>query len=298
MLRFGLVCLFRQEPIKFRRTTAKHLHKFPRKHQLEMLSQLCLHNANALEKALIFCAGNKIGSFRVNSKILPLKTHPEVGYKVKELPESKEIIRKFEHCGKLAQQKDIRTLFHPDQFIVLSSPNKKVVNNSIKEIEYQTEVAEWIKADVINVHAGGKYDSKKKALARFAQSYKELSKAARKKLTIENDDYIYSPAELLPFCKEVGLPLVYDAHHHRCLPDELSLAEATTQALATWQGEPLFHISSPKYGWKASNCRSHHDYIQISDFPEAWKDLDITVEVEAKAKELAVLKLIKELNLF
>jgi len=38
----------------------------------------------------------------------------------------------------------------------------------------------------------------------------------------------------------------------------------------------------------------HHDYIDINDWPACWRDLDITVEVEAKAKELVVLKFLKE----
>ena len=40
----------------------------------------------------------------------------------------------------------------------------------------------------------------------------------------------------------------------------------------------------------------HHDYIDPGDFPECWLNLDITVEVEAKAKELAVLKLKKHID--
>jgi UV DNA damage endonuclease len=34
----------------------------------------------------------------------------------------------------------------------------------------------------------------------------------------------------------------------------------------------------------------------VSDFPECWRDRDLTVEVEAKAKEIAVLKLRNELQ--
>jgi UV DNA damage endonuclease len=84
---------------------------------------------------------------------------------------------------------------------------------------------------------------------------------------------------------------VYDVLHHRCLPDGLSIRKVTSLALKTWDREPLFHISSPKYGWgKSQNCW-HSDYIDKKDFPEEWKALDITVEVEAKAKELAVKRL-------
>lgn len=89
---------------------------------------------------------------------------------------------------------------------------------------------------------------------------------------------------------------MYDAHHHRCLPDGLSIERATHEALSTWNREPLFHISSPIAGWRGRNPERHHDYIRPSDFPDCWRDLALTVEVEAKAKELAVLRLQRALR--
>jgi UV DNA damage endonuclease len=93
-------------------------------------------------------------------------------------------------------------------------------------------------------------------------------------------------------CADTGVPLVYDVHHHRCLPDGLSIEAATEQAAATWKREPLFHISSPIEGWRGPKPERHHDYIDPRDFPSAWKNRVLTVEVEAKAKELAVLQLL------
>ncbi len=296
MIRLGLVCIFREEPIKFRRTTAKYLKQLSRSKQLDKLSEILLHNADSLLKALNFCSKNGIGSFRVNSQLFPLKTHPEVGYDVKDLPSSQKIIDKLKTCGEFADQKNIRTLFHPDQFVIISSPHRRVVENSLQEIEYQNEIAELINADVINIHAGGKYDGKKLALERFAENFQKLSTTAQAKLTVENDDKIYTPSDLLPLCENIRIPLVYDVHHHRCNPDELSIATATKKALETWNREPLFHISSPKFGWDRKDCRAHHDFIHKQDFPNFWKKLNITLEVEAKAKELAVLQLKDDLK--
>ncbi len=87
------------------------------------------------------------------------------------------------------------------------------------------------------------------------------------------------------------LPVVYDVHHHRCLPDELSIEEATAAAIETWNREPLFHISSPLAGWSGPKPARHHDEIEIDDFPTCWAGLGLTVEVEAKSKEVAVRKL-------
>jgi UV DNA damage endonuclease len=85
---------------------------------------------------------------------------------------------------------------------------------------------------------------------------------------------------------------VYDVHHHLCLGDGLSIEEATELAFNTWHGrEPCAHLSSPKGGWKGPNIRAHADYIDPVDFPDAWRSRAMTIDVEAKAKERAVLAL-------
>jgi UV DNA damage endonuclease len=296
MIRFGLCCIFLKEPIKFRRTTAKFLGRMGRQEQLEIISKLCLHNAETLFKALTFCHENDIGDFRVNSQILPLKTHPDVGYNMDDLPRYRDIIATFQKCGQFCLKNNLRTTFHPDQFILLSSPDPDVTRRSLLELSYHAQVAEWINADVINIHGGGAYGDKSQTLKRTVSQINKLPDAVRTRLTLENDDRVYTPQDLLPICMETGLPLVYDVHHHRCLPDALSVDKATALAVRTWNREPLFHVSSPLYGWKGTQLNKHHDYIEAQDFPECWLNLNITVEVEAKAKELAVLKLKKQLG--
>lgn len=298
MIRLGLCCKFFQQPIKFKTTTATHVLKLQSKDALQKISRLCLSNADALLDALTFCAGNHIGAFRVNSRILPLKTHPDIGYAMEDLPEYEEIINRFKTCGAFARQHDLRLLFHPDQFILLSSLKSEINDRSIAELEYQAEVAQWIGADVINIHGGGAYGNKTEALNRFRHNLRRLSQPLRSMLTLENDDRVYTPSDLLPVCRTEGIPLVYDVHHHRCLPDGISIEETTHLALETWNREPVFHISSPREGWNGPKPARHHDYINPDDFPSLWQtlDLDITVEVEAKAKELAVIKLYEFLN--
>jgi UV DNA damage endonuclease len=219
-----------------------------------------------------------------------------MGYDLVDLPESNAIINTFKACGAFCRKHDIRTGFHPDQFIILSSPNPDVVHRSILDLTYQAQVAEWVNADVINIHAGGVYGDKTGALRRLRQTVETLPDPVRSRLTLENDDKSYSPEDLLPVCSDLKIPLVYDVHHHRCLKDQLSVEAATHRCVDTWNREPLFHISSPKEGWEAGDIRKHHDYIDPEDVPKFWLPMDLTVEVEAKAKELAVLKLMKDLN--
>ena len=296
MIRLGLCCMFRDQPIKFVTTTATAISNANRPDALKKLSRLCRENANALLAALQFCADNRIGCFRVNSQILPIKTHPVCGYDVDDLPDADEIVRLFKECGKFVKKHKLRTCFHPDQFVVMNSPRPDVVEKAVQELEYQAEVAEWIEADVINIHGGGAYGDKPKALADFARNLDRLSSRVISRLTVENDDKSYTPNDLLPICEATGIPLVYDVHHHRCNPDVLSIEEATTKAVATWDREPMFHLSSPIAGWDGPKPERHHDFIDVADFPSCWRRLNITVEVEAKAKEAAVEKLNSELE--
>lgn len=295
-MRFGLCCMFRDQPIKFVTTTATAIGKLKRPDALARLSRLCLANADALLAALQYCADHGIGCFRINSQILPIKTHPTWGYSLDELPAAAEIVARFQESGKFVKKNKLRTCFHPDQFVVLNSPRPDVVEKSVQELEYQAEVAELVGADVVNIHAGGAYGDKAKALSDFARSLDRLSSRARSRLTVENDDKIFTPADLLPMCATVGIPLVYDVHHHRCNPDGLSVEQATKQALATWNREPMFHVSSPLEGWDGPNPERHHEFINVKDFPDCWRRKRITVEVEARAKELAVQKLRTDLK--
>ena len=290
-LRLGLCCQFFAQPIRFRTTTATALQRLPRREQLSRLATLGVANAESLLAALQFCATGGIRSFRIISSILPIKTHPTVGYRVEELPGADEIVALFRRCGEFARAHGIRTGFHPDQFVVLNSPDSGIVARSIADIESQAEIAEWTNADTVNIHGGGGYGNKLAALERFRRALDRLSPRARSRLTVENDDKTYTPADLLPLCVSEGVPLVYDAHHHRCCPDDLTVEDATTAARGTWDREPLFHISSPLEGWRGPKPERHHDYIDPNDFPTAWLGWALTVEVEAKAKELAVARL-------
>lgn len=296
MLRYGLCCIFREQPIAFRQTTAAYLQKMDRQAQLDKLSGLCRDNLVALMSALEWLVSADIRAFRVLSPLFPRFTHPEVGYCIDELPDAAEITVCAERIRHYRLENDIRLSLHPDQFNVLSSPSSEVVDKTIQELEYQGLLAEMIGAEVINIHGGGAYGNKEQALSRFAANFSLLSERVRSRLTVENDDITYTPADLLPLCRELRIPFIYDVHHHRCLADGMTLEEATHQCTDSWlvrKQEPYFHISSPRDGWGAKNPRPHADYIDPQDFPPLWHKLTATVDIEAKAKELAVCRIMK-----
>ena len=297
-MRLGLCCLFHNEPVSFRSTTAKALSALPREAQLAKLSAVCSHNAANLMLALETVRRLGIGSFRIMSPLFPRMTHPQVGYQLADLPDAAAIGELLAQVRSFAASCDIRLSFHPDQFVVLSSPTPTVVENSIGELAYQGMLAEAVGAEVINIHAGGVYGDKQLALRRLAEVLPYLPDRVRSRLTLENDDASYTVRDLLPLCQRLALPLVYDVHHHRCNPDGLSVEEATALAAETWRAlgrEAYCHLSSPKGGWQVRNTRPHAEYIDLADLPECWLEREMTVDIEAKAKELAVLRLMKEL---
>lgn len=301
MIRFGLCCLFKNEPIKFRHATATHLQKFDRKTQIARLSELCLHNSENLLSAVETCNRLGIKAFRVMTPLFPLYTHPETGYKLSDLPSAEQINANFAKIKDFKNAHDIRLSFHPDQFIVLNSPREEVVKSSIGELNYQLMLAEAIGADVINIHLGGVYGDKKSASQRFIENFSTLSAGIKQRLTVENDDKSYSPEDLIPVVEQLGIPFIYDVHHHRCNNDKLSVKQATDICISIWKNlkrEPYFHISSPKFGWEDGKPNPHADYIDIKDFPDYWRklDSDFTLDIEAKAKELAVIKLMQGLG--
>ena len=289
-LRWGLCCQFLDSPIKFRAATHGYVATLTAGNRRGYLADIAEHNALALAAAVERCHELGIGAFRITSQILPLATHPLSGYTLEQLDPSGGLAGAYAWAGALAQAYDIRLSLHPDQFIVLNSEREQVVQSAVRELELHGEVAELVGADVIVVHGGGAIGGVPAALDRLERGMALLQPRTRERLALENDDRCFTPGALLQLCERSGVPLVYDVHHHRCLGDGLSIEEATELAFSTWRGrEPYAHLSSPKDGWTGPNLRAHADYIDQADFPAVWRGRTMTIDVEAKAKERAVL---------
>jgi UV DNA damage endonuclease len=289
-LRWGLCCQFLDSPITFRTATHRYVASLESRVARRYLGEIAAHNADALAAAIERCHELGIGAFRVNSQVLPLATHPVTGYNLEQLDPFGAIAGAFEWAGELARAYDVRLSLHPDQFVVLNSEREPVVRSAVQELELQARIAEMIGADVIVLHGGGSAGGIEAAVKRLERGLELLSPRVRERLAFENDDRCFTPRSLLPLCQRSGVPLVYDVHHHRCLADGLSIDEATELAFGSWHSrEPYAHLSSPKGGWQTPNPRAHADYIDPADFPDAWRGRTMTIDVEAKAKERAVL---------
>ena len=288
--RWGLCCQFLDSPIRFRRATHRFTATLGDADGRSYISQIVLSNTQALVDAIERCAALDIHAFRITSQLMPLATHPVSGYRPEELPDWEEIEKKLTQASALSKVHDVRLSLHPDQFVVLNSPVERVVNASVTEMEHQALVASLVGAQALTLHGGGMADGASAAIERLKHGIDRLSTEARGLLALENDDRSFSPGYLLPFCERTGIPFVYDVHHHRCKSDEMSIAEATGRCIDSWGNrEPWMHISSPKPGWQSSNPRPHADFIDPDDVPQEWHGKTMTIDVEAKEKERAVL---------
>lgn len=290
VVRWGLCCQFLDSPIRFRTATHRYCSTLETGRRFEYLSAIVLANAIALGDAVEHCGALGIGAFRITSQIAPLATHPVSGYDIEDLPDAGPIIAAFTRAKEAARTADIRLSFHPDQFVVLNSESPSTMASSVRELEHQARVADLVGAEALTLHGGGGVGGESKALTRLEEGVGLLSSKARALLALENDDRSFTPSALLPFCEANRIAFVYDVHHHRCNPDGMPVSEVSNRAAATWNGrEPWMHISSPRDGWSAINPRPHAEYIEVSDVPEEWMGKRMTIDVEAKAKERAVL---------
>jgi UV DNA damage endonuclease len=253
---------------------------------------LALLNAKDIIHILEWNRLNGIKLFRLSSAIVPWGDHIDLT----QLKDYKEIKFELKKAGDFAKFHNMRINSHPGPFVVLTSPNETVVNNAIADLELHGKIFDMMGLSKtpfnnINIHCNGVYGDKKSAMDRFCKNFKRLSKSVRSRLTVENDDKatMYSVLDLMYIHQQIGIPIVFDYHHHNFCTGGLTEEEALKLAATTWTDgiKQEVHYSEPKEGPKP---QAHADYIK--QLPETY-GLDIDVMVEAKAKELAILPFIK-----
>merc|ERR1711991_160395 len=102
----------------------------------------------------------------------------------------------------------------------------------------------------INIHIGGAYGDKEKSMERFCKNFERLPDSVKTRLTVENDDKatMYSVTDLYEgvYCK-IGIPIVFDYHHHRFCDGGLSEEDALEVAISTWiDTVPVVHYSESR----------------------------------------------------
>ena len=268
---------------------------------VDYISELTLKNAYDLEKLLHWNEEHNIKFFRLSSDICPWASEFDMNT-MKDIKEIKQVLAR---AGAYAQAHSHRLPSPPGQFNVLCSPNPNVVERSITDLTIHGTIFDWMNLPrspyaKINIHLGGAYGDKESSMKRFCEAFQRLPDRVKTRLTVENDDKasMYSVKDLYHGVYEkIGIPIVFDYHHHRFCTGDLTEQAALELAMSTWPDDvvPVVHYSESRSIEQEDpklKPQAHSDYVY--DYIDTYGN-KVDVMVEAKAKELAVKKY-KELH--
>jgi UV DNA damage endonuclease len=284
---------------------------------LQKLTRIGEKNLENTLRILRHAEASGIQVYRFSSRLIPLFTHEATQEWNFIDPLRKILVR----IGSFVKQNEMRVGFHPDHFTVLNSPKDEVFDNAIKDLLYHVSMLEAMKLDdktKLVIHVGGGYKDKEGSLNRFAQNWLNVPASIRQRLILENDDKTYTAIETQSLCKRLGIPMVFDLHHHYCNHeanvDESSSTSASRKIFAkeelfnvvepfleSWKEEmipPKAHMSSPK---DEKNFRAHAEYVnpeELLPFLDCVREynVDIDIMLEAKRKDEALFTLMRELQ--
>ncbi|MCA0989509.1 UV DNA damage repair endonuclease UvsE [Guptibacillus algicola] len=265
--------------------------------KLERIAKSNLENCLRLLK---HNKGNDISFFRFSSRLIPLANH-EALEDWNYLSPLKEELKAL---GDFAKQEKMRVDFHPDHFVLLNTPKKETLKASTTTLAMHVRLLEGMGIDPTHrcvLHVGGGYNDKEKALERFIHNWMYTPKGIQDAVMLENDDTTFTMIDTLYLCEKLGIPLVFDYHHHLACHNDEDWEKDWERVVSTWDASPLpvkMHISSPK-GEK--DFRSHADYIDIDMFFTFLKAVQgstsqIDCMIEAKKKDQALFKLMEEIK--
>lgn len=252
------------------------------------------------QRLLYHNQAHDIKVFRITSKLIPFATHP-IAEKWDWISDVKDDLKKL---GEYVQKHNFRISAHPDHFTLINSPNNEVITSSIKDLEYHHDIFETMGLDdsaKLIMHVGGSYNNKDESKKRFIKNYKLLPIHLKKRIVLENDDKIYTIYDVIKICNILNMPMVLDIHHHWCTNKNEDILPHLPNIFDTWKNTnltPKIHLSSPK---DEKNFRSHSDFVDIESFlvfldKAKQLDRDFDVMIEAKQKDVALLKLIEDIK--
>lgn len=260
----------------------------------EYASSLALKNVIDLIAIIKWNHKNNINFYRMSSDIFPWMSE----YEFSELPDYETIKVKLSEAGALSVKYNQRLTFHPGPFNVLCSPREDVVKKTISELNKHSEIMDMMNLsrthyNKINIHVGGVYGDKISAMNRWVEGFKKLDEGTKSRLTVENDDKasMYSVDDLMCIHNKIGIPIVFDYHHHKFNTGGLSEEDALNLALSTWPDDikPIVHYSESKALHESDDKikpQAHSDYI--NQLPNLYSN-DVDVMLEVKKKEIALL---------
>ncbi|EFC41991.1 predicted protein [Naegleria gruberi] len=276
------------------------------------IKEKLLVNIDHLKKMLKWNVQKNLLFFRIGSEFVPFASHEKVRDE-----EFKQEFNWIEECeddlkeiGKFVKENNIRISMHPDQFVLINSPDMEIFNRSYEELNYHAQLMNTMGLDTTHkfqIHLGGKYDDKRKSMQRFVDRYKNnLNDAIRARCVLENDDRIYSLEDVYWIHQQCGIPILFDTLHHECLNSNGdSLEVAFKKAASTWDpvkdGVPLIDYSDQEPGARIGN---HRKSIELKHFKKVICDklmkcknddgefIEFDVMLEIKDKDASAIKIL------
>jgi UV DNA damage endonuclease len=299
MKNFGYACInqgFSTRPKSKRITTNRTMIKRTfHERGIVYASELALQNLRDLRKILEWNLANDIYFYRLSSDIIPWASE----YDLQDMPNYGAIHAAALSAGNFARLHNMRLTSHPGPFNKLASPKERVYQLTATDLTVHADLFDLIGLPrtpyaKLNIHVGAAYGDKPFALDNFCRNFERLPESVRSRLTVENDDKasLYSTRELYDgVYKRIGIPIVFDYHHHMLHPGDQSEQDALELALSTWGDiKPVVHYAesrSLEYGNPKIKPQAHSDRI-VRPFDDYGHDLDVMIE--AKHKELALLE--------
>jgi UV DNA damage endonuclease len=259
----------------------------------ERVEETVAANLACLQQILEWNVAHGLLFFRMGSDIVPFGSH-----EVNTFPWRERFASEFKAIGDYVKQHDMRISFHPDQFVVLNSPDPDIVRRSVAELVYQGSMLDLMGLDStakLQIHAGGAYGDKGTALARWVETFHTLvPESVKVRLVVENDDRLYSLRECLSLHDVTGVPILFDNFHHECLNHGEPMREALRLAAATWHptrdGVLMMDYSSQAPGERKGK---HTDTLVPELFESFLADLDgldVNMMLEIKDKEASAVR--------
>lgn len=299
LIRLGYACV--SETLDHVTSSSTYTYtNFVKEQDYHKLDQMIKSNLEDLKKILLYNKKNNIHFYRLSSKIIPLATKKEV-----EFDYIKKYQKEYKEISKIIKDSDMRVDFHPDQFCVLNSVKKEVVESTICSFEYHYQLLDafGIRDKILVLHIGSNTFGKEKSLQRFINNFNKLPKHLQQCIAIENDDKVFNVKDCLYLSKILDIPVVLDYHHYLCNHEEDDLFSYIEEIFKTWRGKtPKIHFSSPKNKTK-KEFRSHNDYIEVESFLTFLSSLKkysstdcLDIMIEAKKKDEALFRLVRNLK--
>ena len=274
--------------------TLTNYKKLGKKRGEEKRDKIFIENLNNLLEILKYNKKNNIHFYRMTSHLVPLLTYKDSydNILIKHKSKLKEI-------SYFIKENNMRVDIHIDQFNVLNSSNQNVVETTISNLNYYNDLMNKLELDTnIIIHVGSSVGGKKDSIKRFIENFNKLNKSIKKRLAIENDDKVFNIRNVLSLAKKINIPVVLDYHHLLINRKNEKIEDYIMDILNTWKTTPKIHFSSPK---NKNEKRSHNDYIDSDVFISfiekiKFTNKDFDVMIEAKKKDEALFKLVRELK--